>query len=287
MSKVRIVTDSTADIPLSVREELEIGMVPLKVHFGNEAFLDAIDITPDAFADKLVGSSTMPTTSQPSPAQFLDMYNQLGEEPGTHIVSIHLSSSLSGTYQSAMLAKSMYEGSAEITVIDSRSASYGIGSLVIAAAHAAREGRSVEEIEKLVASIRNDTRIYFLVDTLQYLQKGGRIGKASALVGSLLNIKPILSIDDEGQVFSVDKVRGSKKAMSRIVQMYKEEFGAHKVHVTVAHCKAEESAEEMLQLLKAELQVEEVTYTMVGPVIAAHAGPGLIGVFVHRTAAYV
>lgn len=213
MGKIRIVTDSTADIPADVRQQLDIEVVPLKVHFDSEAFLDGVTITSEQFIDKLVSSASLPTTSQPSPVEFLDVYSRLGAEPDTHIISIHLSSALSGTYQSAVLAKSMYEGAAEITVVDSKSACYGIGLLAAAAARAAQEGRTAEEIERLVQTLRSDTRIYFLVDTLQYLQKGGRIGKAAAVVGSLLNIKPILSIDDDGQVNSVDKVRGQKKAM--------------------------------------------------------------------------
>lgn len=279
MSRVRIVTDSTADIPESIRKQYGIEMVPLKVHFGSETFYDAVTIQPDEFYDKLIAASTMPTTSQPSPADFLELYGRIAGGNGEEIVSIHLSSAFSGTYQSAVLAQSMLEGKAEITVIDSKSACYGIGLLVVEAAKAAEAGKSREEIAALVGELRSKTRIYFLVHTLDYLQKGGRIGKAAALFGSLLNIKPILTIDDEGEVASVDKVRGSKKAMGRIVDMLQEEFGDQKLALTVAHAKSPEAAEELAEQLRSRFRTEEIFFTDVGPVIGTHAGPGTVAVF--------
>ncbi|TVY08755.1 DegV family protein [Paenibacillus cremeus] len=276
MKQVRIVTDSTADISPELREKYGIAMVPLKVLFGSEVYRDAVDMMPDEFYVRLAESKgSLPTTSQPSPVEFLETYKQLAEEGDGPIISIHLSSALSGTYQSAVLARSMIE-EADVTVVDSKSASYGIGYLAVAAAEAARQGKSKEEILALIASLRKDMRLYFLVDSLENLQKGGRIGKAAALVGSLLNIKPILSITEEGEVYSVDKVRGQKKAMNRIIELFQQDFAGQALHVTMLYSTDRELAEDLLSLLRAQFEVRDVHYTHLGPVIGTHAGPGTV-----------
>lgn len=280
MAKIRIVTDSTADIPLSVREDLEIEMVPLKVHFGTETYQDAVTIQSDQFYEKLSQASELPSTSQPSPVDFLDAYKRLIQRQDQNIISIHLSSALSGTYQSAVLAKSLMEEKADIAIVDSKSASYGLGMLVVAAAKAAKEGKSKKECLQIVHTLRDTTKLYFMVDTLEFLQKGGRIGKAAALFGSLLNIKPILSIDNNGEVTPVDKVRGQKKAMARIIELLQQEFAGKKINVAVAHSKALHTAEELSSLVQEHFQVNELSYTSIGPVIGTHVGPGAAALFV-------
>lgn len=278
MSNIRIVTDSTSDIPAEMREALSIEMVPLKVHFGEEAYLDGVTISPEEFYHKLPKAQRLPTTSQPSPLDFLEVYNRLAADPDTAVISIHLSSSLSGTYQSACMAKSMMEREADITVVDSRTASYGIGLLAVAAARAAKAGKTREEIVRHIKELRSRMSLYFLVDTLEYLHKGGRIGKAGAVLGSLLNIKPILTVDDSGGVTSVDKIRGFKKAMSRIIELLKERHQGP-VHVTVAHADTPRHAEELSALIREHFEVEEMMHTTIGPVIGAHVGGGTVGVF--------
>ncbi|WP_284638938.1 DegV family protein [Paenibacillus silviterrae] len=282
MSQVRIVTDSTADIPESVRKELGIEMVPLKVLFGSESYLDGVDIGTEAFFTKLAVSAGLPTTSQPSPVEFMETYKRVFDSGAQSIVSIHLASALSGTYQSAHLAQSMLDGDADVTVVDSLSASYGIGMLVVAAAEAAKQGKSKEEIVQLIEELKSSRRLYFLVDTLEYLQKGGRIGKASALVGSLLNIKPILSINGEGQVYSVDKVRGQKKAMARMIELFQQDYAGVPMHLTVAHGKAPEAAEELNALMHQHFDVRSSRFTEIGPVIGTHTGPGVVAAFVWK-----
>lgn len=282
MAKIKIVTDSTADIPLEVREKYGIQMVPLKVHFGEETYLDSITIYSEEFYNKLSQAESLPTTSQPSPVEFLDTYKKLIEEdPDVCIVSIHIASVLSGTYQSAVLAKSLLETQANITIIDSKSASYGIGMLVVAAAQAINDGNSLETCIEDVYTLRNQTQLYFLVDTLEFLQKGGRIGKAASVLGSLLNVKPILSIDKSGEVISVDKVRGQKKALARIIELLKKDFTAEqKINLTVAHSNALSYGEEVSAMLKEHFQIKEVSFTTIGPVVGTHTGPGAIAVFV-------
>jgi len=283
MGKVRIVTDSTSDIPQEMRERLGIAMIPLKVHFGEETYLDAITIGTDQFYEKLIQASSLPTTSQPSPLEFVEVYEKVfAEEPDASIISIHLAAVLSGTYQSATIAQSMIEGEADITIIDSKSASFGIGYLVVRAAEMAQAGHSKEEIIHELQKLQEDFHLYFLVDTLEYLQKGGRIGKASALIGSILNIKPILTLDKDGGVFPMDKVRGSKKAMGRIVELLKNDFGDAPVGVTLAWTNDKAVAMELGERIKSELNVKQVGYTTVGSVIGTHTGPGTSAVFMYK-----
>lgn len=284
MGKIRIVTDSTADIPAVLREKYGITMISLKVLFGEETYLDAVDMTPAQFYARLKSSPVMPTTSQPSPADFVEVYEELlKEDPTGPILSFHLASVLSGTYQAATIAKSMLEEAGEqIHVIDSCSASYGHGMQVVLAAELANSGASVEQILAEIDKRKQSCHIYFLVDTLDYLQKGGRIGKAAAMIGSLLNIKPILSLEPSGAVTSVEKARGSKKAMAKIVELLKNHYGNDEVVLIVAGTDDQVVANELETRVKAELNVKEVGYTTVGTVIGTHTGPGTSAVFLYK-----
>lgn len=283
MGNVRIVTDSTSDIPAEVRERLGITMVPLKVLFGEEVFSDAVTITPEEFYARLKTSATLPTTSQPSPADFLEVYERLlDEDPDSPIISYHLAAVLSGSYQAGTIAASMLERPADLTIVDCKSASYGSGLLIVKAAEMAQAGESKERILEEVARIRSDMGLYFLVDTLENLQKGGRIGRASALIGSILNIKPILSLDENGGIYSVDKVRSSKKAMTRIAELLKNQFGDDPVAIIIAMTDNKETADELCERVKSELNVKEVGYTTVGSVVGTHAGSGTSAVFAYR-----
>ncbi|SFI30128.1 EDD domain protein, DegV family [Paenibacillus sp. UNC496MF] len=283
MSGVKIVTDSTADIPKRVREQYGIEMVPLKVMFGEESFLDGVSLTNEQFYTRLASSAALPTTSQPSPVEFTETYERLSKQyPDSAIISIHISSMLSGTYQSALLGSTLMETQADVTVIDSRSVSYGLGMLVVKAAEMAAGGASKDEILAAVDAMRKDMNMYFLVDTLEYLQKGGRIGKAAALFGSILNIKPILTIDREGEVSPVDKVRGTKKAMQRIVDLFKAEFGDHPIDMTVGWTYKRELALELAALAQGQLNVRSIRQTDIGAVIGSHAGAGAAALFITR-----
>jgi len=286
LSKVRIVTDSTADIPLEIREKLGIEMVSLKVSFGKDTYIDGVSLTPEEFYDKLVAAPTLPITSQPSPVDFQQKYESLASEDGekVEIISIHLSSVMSGTYQSAVLAKAMIEDDGNdrisVTVVDSKSASYGIGVQVLAAAEAANAGKSKEEILELIEKARKECEIYFLVDTLDYLHKGGRLGRASAMIGSLLNIKPILTIDNDGYVAPIDKVRGQKKAMARIVELMKERGSSKAIHLKLAHVRNPEGAETLKQMIAAEYDIVSCMDWTIGAVIGTYTGPGIVAVFI-------
>ncbi|WCK53029.1 DegV family protein [Aneurinibacillus sp. Ricciae_BoGa-3] len=283
MMTIKIVTDSTADLPKSLLEELGIQIVPLKIHFGEESYLDSITLTSDQFYEKLASSDRLPTTSQPSPIDFTDVYERIAQEGGTQILSIHLSGSLSGTVQTASIAAGMVEDKVRVHVLDSKIAAYPLGMVVIAAARAAREGKSlaacIEAAEKAIST----QRAFFVVDTLTYLQKGGRIGKASALVGSLLNVKPILTIDETGTVAPVEKIRGKKKAVARILEMAKEYAGDNPVVAAAIYSTGEEEARVLAEEVGSQLNVvEPVAIGQLGPVIGTYGGPGLLAVSLYK-----
>lgn len=280
MENVFVVTDSTADIPKQIVEELGITVVPLKVHFGEETYLDGVSIDAEQFYKKLETADRLPTTSQPSPLDFVNVYKAIAQgKENVHIISIHISSALSGTYQSAAIAKSMMDENISVTVIDSKKASYAMGTIVVSVAQYAKSGASAKKCIELANYLVEHTHVYFLVDTLHYLQKGGRIGKASALLGTLLDIKPILSLDDAGEVYAKDKIRGSKKAFSKIVELLKEDSEKYKkVRISLVHAAALPQAQEAIEELKKQFDVSSILIADIGAVIGTHVGTGTIGI---------
>ncbi|MGG4453524.1 DegV family protein [Brevibacillus porteri] len=275
-----ILTDSASDIDASVRQSLGIVAVPLKIMFGAETYVDAVTISSSEFFDKLKQSSVMPTTSQPSPLEFAEAYKAIYENYGNdvQIIAILLSGSLSGTYQSAMIAKSMLDENIDITVIDSRKASFVHGMICVEAAKAAQAGKNKEQILDQIDRYLDEVQVYFIVDTLEFLQKGGRIGRASAVIGSLLNIKPILTLDTAGYVSAFDKVRGTKKALNRVFEALQEYAKGESVKIAVLHSSVPDQAAELLERLKQEFSVTDSWLEQIGPVIGTHTGPGLLGI---------
>lgn len=280
MAKVKIITDSTADIPKSIAEELDITVVPLKVLFGEETFEDGVDITANEFYEKLASTSISPTTSQPTPYQFEEVYQEVAREEETQILSIHLSAKLSGTFQSANIAKDMVKDQIDVTVVDSKRASYAIGIIVVEIAKLAKAGATKEQCLERLDELLSTSAIYFMVDTLELLQKNGRIGKASALFGSLLKIKPILSLNNDGEVYPYDKVRGQKKALGKIYEFFERDFGTEAIHVGISHANAIEHASEIMAEMKSRFNISSEVITDIGPVIGAHVGPGAIAISV-------
>ncbi|OEG00341.1 EDD domain protein [Vulcanibacillus modesticaldus] len=279
MEKVYVVTDSTADIPKDLIKSLGIEVVPLKVHFEAETYLDGETITANEFYKKLEKSDQLPTTSQPSPLDFVEVYKRLAGGEKAKIVSIHLSSALSGTVQSALLAKTMVEEDGiEVTVIDSKKASYSIGIIVVGVAKAIKEGKNYEEITELARKLVAETQVYFLVESLNYLYKGGRIGRASHLVGSLLNIKPILSLNEHGEVYAIDKVRGRNRATSRILEFFKDFAHNKPVNVGISHAANYDEAKRFEDKLREIFDIQDFVITNIGPVIGTHVGQGTVAI---------
>ncbi len=276
MGAVRVVTDSTANLPKELAASLHVHVVPLRVLFGNEAYADGVDLTDEEFYRRLREAKVLPRTSQPSAGEFAEVYRRLARE-GASVISIHISGKLSGTVASAEAARLMLP-EAEITVIDTLSVSMGLGLLVLRAAQAAQDGRSHGEIVQLVNQLSPRVRVMFVVDTLEYLQRGGRIGGAAALVGSLLSLKPILGVRD-GRVEALEKVRTKAKAVERMLALMEEEVSAGaRLHAAVLHGQAPAEAAALTERLKARFQPVEVFSSDVGPVLATHAGPGVVGI---------
>jgi len=277
---IGIVCDSTADLPGHLVKEYGIHIVPLKVHFGEEEYRDGVDITADEFYQRLQASAALPTTSQPSPGEFVEAYRNLLEQGIDTIVSIHISAHLSGTYRSAEVAKSMLP-EADIEVIDSRQASTVLGVVVLEAARAARAGKSKEEIIDLVNRLIEKIRVFFMVNTLEYLQKGGRIGKAQAFLGSMLNIKPILTLEN-GIIVPAAKARGRAKGMEQLLTKMEASIGTGGQRImAIMHAANPEGMEELQKKAGEKWQPREFVIADIGPVIGTHVGPGtlaLIGI---------
>ena len=272
---VRIVTDSTADLAPRVADELGIGVVPLSVIFGDEVYREGIDITLDLFYDKMARSKVLPTTSAPSVGDFLSVYEPLLKE-ADEIVSIHLSSKLSATYNNACQAAQMLtEKGARIEVLDSLSISSGLSFQATAAARAAAGGASVEEIRDIVQSMIPHIRILVVLDTLEYVRRGGRIGRARAFLGTMLRVKPILSLRD-GEVHPEERVRTKALAMNRLFQITTS-YPRIK-EVALGYSTNAQEAEDLRRRLQAALPGVAVSTGRIGPVIGVHAGPGVLGV---------
>lgn len=275
--RLRIVTDSTADLPEEIRKAHRIEVVPLNVHFGEEVLKDGEEIWAEEFYHRLKSEGTLANTSQPSPAEFVKVYERLAGE-ADHIFSIHISEKMSGTVSSAQLAAEMVQGKIGVTVIDSELVSMALGFVVLAAARAVMAGGGREEVVSAIERVRREIRVYFTVETLAYLNRTGRIGKASALLGSLLNIRPILSLA-EGLIVPVEKFRGTPaKANLRLLELLGEAMGGRPCRVALVHADVPEEAERLKSLLLQYVRIEEFFLSMIGPIVGAHAGPGTIGV---------
>ncbi|WAM33415.1 DegV family protein [Caldicellulosiruptor morganii] len=271
---VTIVTDSTADLSPRMYEEFGIKMVPLTVYFGEEAYKDWLEIDPVGFYQKLKSVSELPRTSQPGPQQFLEVF-KAELEKGNEVVSIHLSAKLSGTYNSACIARDMLDSS-KIFVIDGKTASIGTGILAVIAKRLADEGKSAREIAEIIEQKTKTIRHLFAVETLEYLKKGGRISPAKATLGNILNIKPILHLVD-GVVEPFDKVRGMKRALPRIIEEVKSKrLDLTKQLCGLSYAGSLDEAQEYVDLIKSELMPGELIVTQIGSVIGTYVGPGTV-----------
>lgn len=272
-----IVLDSTADFPEAAERFPNWRVVPLYVNFGTESFRDGVDLTALQFYDRLRSAQELPTTSQPTPADFLACYEELaGYE---RILSLHIASKLSGTFQSAGTAADML-GDGRVRTIDTQTASAAIAILAMAIQRRLERGTSDEEVDALVALFQQENGLLFTVDTLEFLARGGRIGRAAAFAGTLMHVKPILAIRD-GEVLPVKRVRGNQKAMQEFVGALKSQTRDEPgLRVGIAHADAPERGAELVKMVRdlrphAEVEIE----TMLGTVIGAHAGPGAVGFF--------
>jgi DegV family protein with EDD domain len=272
-----IVLDSTSDYPEAPQRFPNMRFVPLYVRFGDETFKDYVELGSDAFFERLRSATELPATSQPTPQDFLAAYEELAAYE--RIFSIHVSSKLSGTYQSAELAAGELGGD-RVRLVDSKTASLAIAMLAHAIQRRLARGTTDEEIDELVARFHRECEVVFTVETLEYLQKGGRIGRAAALVGSLLNVRPILGVDD-GEVIAVARVRGRQKALAeferRFADATEDKAG---LRVAIAHADAAEWVGTVSELVWRVRPKAEIEFTAnLGAVVSTHTGPGAVGFF--------
>jgi len=277
MSKVAIITDSTAYIPGDLLTKYNITTVPQVLIWGDKTYRDGIDILPDEFYLRLKTAKVMPSTSQVSPMTMKIAFEKLLSE-GYDICGIFLSAKLSGTIQSCIQAIEMMEkGKEKIVIIDSGTTAMAMGFQVLTVAKAAQAGTSMDECKKLAESTRDHTGVLFVVDTLEFLHRGGRIGGAQRMLGTALNFKPILELKD-GRIESIEKVRTKSKAYNRVLELLVERIGGKQnIHLATLHANAESDARELLAKASLLLKPQETIFTSVSPVIGTHAGPGTVG----------
>lgn len=274
--KVAIATDSTSSLTQAMGQERGIHVVPVSVTFGTQTYRDGIDLDADQFYRLLRDSERLPTTSQPTPADFVQTYSSLSEQAEA-IVSIHISHKMSATLDSALSARRELPH-VPIYVIDSHSVSIGLGLMAIAAARAAAAGQDAATVARLVEGLIPKMNIIFTVETLEYLYKGGRIGGATALLGSALNIKPVLYVKD-GRIEPLERPRTRKRAVERVLDLMAERVGSSgAVHASVLHCAAPDEAQTLAGQVAARFHCVELLAVEAGPIIGTHAGPGTLGI---------
>ncbi len=276
---IKIVTDSTGHLTQEQAQANDITVVPAKVIFGTTEYRDEVDLTKEQFYEMLPTAKHHPTTSQPSAGDFVQVYRPI-LDAGREIVSIHLASKLSGTYASACTAKTELEDKLKktvpITILDTPFVSMAFGMLVLVAAQAAAAGKSRDEIVAAVNALIPKMNLILVLDTLEYLKRGGRIGAARALLGTALNVKPLLEVK-HGAIEPLEQQRSRAKALKRLLEIMEERVAGRPVHVTVLHARAIAEADAMEKELRARFACQELFKNEIGPAVGVHTGPGALG----------
>lgn len=284
MSTIAIVTDSTSDLDTAAAAKQQISLVPAHVRFGDIDYKDGVDIKGEEFYAKLSQAQELPQTSQPSAGEFVEVYQQLAQDH-EHIVSLHVSGKLSGTVQSALTAVQQIqeETSCKIHVVDTQSASLGVAYMAQEAARLAGEGVAADRIVNHIKYIADLMHVAFTPETLEYLRRGGRLGAASHLLGSLLSIKPVLILKD-GAIEVLDKVRTRSRVVERMVRHVESVAGEDGTltHLGVMHANSPEFAAELQEAILERVSAQRVINGTIGPAIGTHAGPGAVGITFHK-----
>jgi DegV family protein with EDD domain len=284
---IALVTDSTCDLPAEMLDKYQIEIVPLTVHFEEDTYYDKVDLDSEEFYKMMESAAELPTTSQPSVGLFIDSYQKLAENYD-QVISIHLSSALSGTCESARLAAAQVED-IEVEIIDSKSTSSGLGFMVLLAAKMIKEGRDIKEIKEAVLQEREKLTIYFTVNELSYLEKGGRIGKAQAFLGSIFNFNPILELSAaSGEITPKEKIRGYKKTNQKMVDLALEATaGSDNVNFAYIFGKNTDNYMQLKDLFESKVEEQEgfqyqLLENKIGTVLSSHTGPLVYGIVIYR-----
>ena len=276
MTKIAILTDSTANLPEKWIKQYDVHVIPLKIHWGTETFLDGIDITPGEFYARLSRSKSLPTTSQPTIQDFLQIFESLADQSDGIIVLL-ISSGISGTVASAQAAARQFTR-VPVEIIDTHITSIGQVLILLAAARAAEQGKSLQEVKRAADEVANRLHVFFAVDTLEYLYRGGRINGASRFMGTALDIKPILFFNSEGKIDALERVRTKHKAWQRLIELAANLADGHPIHAGIVHANAPEAAQEFRNKVEQSLNCREIISVEFSPVIGVHVGPGTIGI---------
>jgi DegV family protein with EDD domain len=272
---IKIVTDSTCDLPEDWFSRYRITVVPINIQFGLETFHEGVTMTPELFYERIRASGTLPTTSQPSTGEFSQVYEALGQD-GDEILSIHLTSKLSGTWQSATLAARQLQDRVEVTVVDSLTSSAGLGLMVREAAELAEAGWSAAAIKARLEARRSQVQVFVMLKDLQYARMSGRVGRLRETLASLLQVKPIIGTE-EGALVPLDRVRGEKQGLARILTLAEAAVQDKPVHLAVAHAQNPDQAANLLAEAKARLNCRDSFMTDLAISLAVHFGPGTVG----------
>lgn len=272
--KVAIVTDGACSITPARGEELGLHIAPVYVTFDEKTYQAGVDLDEKEFYRLLSASKKLPKTAQPTAADFLNWYEKMAEE-ADEIIAIVISHHMSATLQSAEMARDQFK-KAPVHIVDSESVSLGLGMMAMEAAKAAQRGADAQAVLQIVERMRQNINVIFTVDTLEYLYKGGRIGGATAFLGSTLNIKPILYIKD-GRIEPLERQRTRKRSVSRLLELMEEKVGNQKVSVAVLHGNVPEEAHQLQEAIRERFNCDELITSDMGPVIGVHAGPGTLG----------
>ncbi len=276
---LKIIGDTTCNLPPELLQRHKIPVGPIAIQFGEQSYDEFVTIDRDLFYRKIQETGTIPTTSQPSPAWFAEQY-RLAAKARMPVLVITLTSKHSGTYQSALLARSMVP-QADVEVFDSASISLGTGWMLLEAAQMSAGGSSRSSILQRVASIRKNSHLYLTPATLKYLQMSGRVGKLQGALGSLLNVKPIIILED-GMLEARENVRTRGKALERMLTLAEAAVGSSPIHMGVVHARAPEEARQLLDMVTSRLNCEAVMMEDLVPSLAVHGGPGVLGLAFHK-----
>ena len=272
--KVAVVTDGACSLTPAQGNELGVHIAPVYLTFGENTYRAGVDLSSQEFYDLLSASKKLPTTAQPAVEDFVRIFEKLADDVD-EIVTVVISHQMSATIQSVEMAKQQFD-KVPVHVVDSESVSLGLGMMAIAAARAADQGQDGQSIFELVNSIKQKMNVIFTVRTLEYLHKGGRIGGATAFLGSALDIKPILYITN-GRIEPLEKQRTRKRSVGRLVELMSEKVGDSPVHVAILHGNTPEEADQLEQVVKRQFNIVDIITSDMGPVIGVHAGPGTLG----------
>lgn len=279
MDKIALITDSTSDLDKKTIDKYNIKVLPLRIVYKDKEYIDKVNITPKEVYDNL--HIEVPHTSLPSMEDIENLFLRLEKEEYTHAIIVPISSGLSGTYNTLKLVSENHT-QLETTIFDSKSLTLGAGAIVIKCAELMESGKGYKEIVEMLPKIRDSISVYYIVDTLKYLIKGGRIGKVSGTVGELLNLKPIISIDSEGIYYTYTKVRGKKKALSTLFEISTNILESNKCRIWVMHGGAEEEGLKFYESFKNLKNITHLGFGDISPVAGVHTGPGLIGIAIMK-----